>query len=92
MAGKSQNAIALVLTLGATAAARKVADSIWKAGSKGKTPPTDPTDPDVELREAMLFAVVSGVVVSLARTYLARRLAAKERRELRAERSALPSR
>ncbi len=92
MSGKSQNAAALVMTLGATAAARKVADSVWKAGSKGKTPPTDPTDPDVELREAVLFAVISGVVVSVARTFLARKLAARERRELRAERSALPQR
>ncbi len=92
MSGKSQNAAALVMTLGATAAARKAADSVWKAGSKGKTPPTDPTDPDVELREAILFAVISGVVVSVARTFLARKLAARERRELRAERSALPQR
>jgi hypothetical protein len=92
MSGKSQNAAAMAMTLGATAVARKAADSVWKMGSKGKTPPTDPTDPDVELREAILFAVISGVVVSVARTVLARKLAARERRELRAEHSALPRR
>jgi len=91
MSGKAQNAIALGATLAATAAAKKIADSVWKAGSHGKTPPTDPTDPEVELREAILFAVISGVVVSVARTFLARKLAARERREQRAERSALPS-
>jgi hypothetical protein len=92
MAGKAQNVTALAATLAATAVAKKIADSVWKLGSGGKTPPTDPTDPDVEIREAILFAVISGVVVSVARTFLARRLAQHERRQIRAEKSVLPSR
>jgi hypothetical protein len=92
MAGKAQNVVALGATLAATAVAKKIADSVWKMGSGGKTPPTDPADPDIDLREAILFAVISGAVVSVARTFLARRLAQNERRQVRAERSALPSR
>lgn len=92
MSSKAQNAVALVATLAATAAARKVADQVWKVGSGGKTPPTDPVDPDVEIREVILFAVISGAVVSVFRTFLARRLARNERRQLRAEKSALPAR
>ena len=92
MAGKAQNAVALGATLAATVVAKKIADSVWKMGSGGKTPPTDPTDPDVEVREAILFAVISGVVVSVFRTFLARKLAERERRQHRAEKSALPAR
>jgi hypothetical protein len=91
MAGKAQNAVALGATLAATAVARKIADSVWKMGSGGKTPPTDPSDPDIEIREAILFAVISGALISVARTFLARRLAQNERRQVRAERSAQPS-
>jgi hypothetical protein len=92
MAGKAQNVVALGATLAATAAAKKIADSVWKMGSGGKTPPTDPADPDIDLREAILFAVISGAAVSVVRTFIARRLAQHERRQVRTERSVLPSR
>jgi hypothetical protein len=85
MSGKAENAVALVSTLGATAVAKKAVDATWKLGSKGKTPPTDPSDPDIELREAILFAVISGAVISVVRLFIARKLAAKERREARAQ-------
>lgn len=91
MSGKSQNMVALASTLAATALAKRVADSVWKLGSGGKTPPTDPTDPDIEIREAIAFAVVSGVAISIARMFIARRLARSERRHARVERSALPA-
>jgi hypothetical protein len=85
MSGKTENAVALISTLGATAMAKKAVDATWKLGSRGKTPPTDPSDPDIDLREAIVFAVLSGAVISVVRLFIARKLAAKERREARAE-------
>ena len=85
MSGKADNVVALVSTLGATALAKKVVDATWKAGSRGKTPPTDPADPDIELREAIVFAVLSGAMISVVRLFIARKLAQKERREARAK-------
>ena len=83
MAGKAQNAVALASTLAVTAAVKKAIDATWKVGSGGKTPPTDPADPDIELREAILWAVISGSAISVARMFLARRLARNERRKSR---------
>jgi hypothetical protein len=85
MSGKTQNAVALVSTLGATAVAKKAVDATWKLGSKGKEPPTDPADPDIDLREAIVFAVLSGAVISVVRLFIARKLAQKERRETQAK-------
>ncbi len=82
MAGKSQNVVALVATLGATAVAKKIADKTWKV-SAGKEPPTDPSDPDVEFREAIVWAVISGTAVSVARMLIARRMARSDRRKAR---------
>jgi hypothetical protein len=79
MAGKAQNAAGLVSMLAATAATKKVLDRVWRLGSGGKTPPNDPADPDVELREAVVWSILSGIAVSLVRLGMARRLAAKER-------------
>jgi hypothetical protein len=83
MSGKAQNVAALASTLGATAVAKKIVDATWKVGSKGKTPPTDPSDPDIDLKEAILFAVISGAVISVARLFIARKFAKSERREKR---------
>ena len=83
MSGKTQNVAALGATLGATALAKKIVDSVWKIGARGKTPPTDPADPDINLREALVFAVISGAAISVARLFVARRLAQSERREAR---------
>ena len=84
MAGKKQNISALVMTLAATAVAKKIADTTWKIGA-GKEPPTDPADPDIELREAVVWAVVSGAIISLVRMAISRRFAKKERRQLQAQ-------
>lgn len=81
MAGK--NAASLVATLGATALAKKAVDATWKVGSGGKTPPNDPADPDATLREAVLWALLSGAAVSVVRIAVARRLARPERRDNR---------
>jgi hypothetical protein len=88
MAGKSQNVMALVLTLGVTAVAKMIVDRVWKLGSGGKTPPTDPSDPDVNLSEAVVWAVISGAIISVARMALSRKLAQKERRQQRVEQRA----
>jgi hypothetical protein len=85
MAGKGQNVVALVATLGATALVKKVVDATWKLGSRGKEPPTDPADPEIAIREAIVFAVISGAAVSVVRMFIARRLAKAERREARVE-------
>ena len=83
MAGKAQNVVGLASMLGATAATKKVLDGVWRVGSGGKTPPTDPADPDVQLREAVVWAVLSGAAVSVVRLAMARRMARTERRENR---------
>lgn len=86
MSGKAQNAIHLASTLAATTATKKVVDATWKLGS-GKKPPADPTDPDTRMREAVVWAVLSGAAVSVARVFLARRFARNQRHELRLSRS-----
>ncbi|GAA1912921.1 DUF4235 domain-containing protein [Nocardioides marmoribigeumensis] len=90
MAGKAQNVVALVATLGVTAVAKKAVDATWKIGSGGKEPPTDPADPDIEVREAIVWAVVSGAAISVARMFLARRLARNERRTSRVTKAVHP--
>ncbi len=81
MSGKAQNAVGLAAMLGATAVTKKVADGVWRLGSGGKTPPTDPTDPDVAFREAVVWALLSGAAVSLVRLAMAWRFAGPERRQ-----------
>ena len=83
MAGKAQNVVGLVSMLAATTVTKKVLDRVWRLGSGGKTPPDDPADPDVQLREAVVWSVLSGIAVSLVRLGMARRLARTERRENR---------
>ena len=85
MASTGKNITAFALTLGVTAMARKIVDAVWKAGSRGKEPPTDPADPDIAIAEAVVFAVLSGAAISVARLFIARRLAKSERREARVE-------
>jgi hypothetical protein len=81
MAGKGQNVVALASTLGATALVKKVVDATWKLGSRGKKPPTDPADPEITVREAVVFAIISGAAVSVVRMFIARKLAKSERRQ-----------
>ncbi len=81
--GRSQNVVALASTLAITAVTKKLVDKVWRIGSGGKEAPTDPADPDIDFREAMVFAVISGAAISVARALLARRLARRERRKNR---------
>jgi hypothetical protein len=83
MAGKASNVIAIVVTLGAAMVARKAVQATWKLGA-GKQAPTNVDDPEVEMREALLFAVLTGAAVGVARMLASRRLAAMRRRSQRA--------
>jgi uncharacterized protein DUF4235 len=64
----------LVSALAAAAAARKGLNTSWKVAT-GKNPPENPADPDVDVKEAIAWAVVSGVAIAVARM-LAQRKAA----------------
>ena len=71
---KGYTVLGLIATLGATMAARKAMTATWKL-STGKQPPSNPEHPDVSLKEAVTWAVVSGVAVGLARMFASRKAA-----------------
>ena len=58
----------------AAALAKKALDTGWRAAT-GKNPPENPADPDVDVWEAVAWAVVSGTFVGLARMLAQRRAA-----------------
>ncbi|HET8662841.1 MAG TPA: DUF4235 domain-containing protein [Nocardioides sp.] len=64
----------LVSALGAAALAKKALDTAWRAAT-GKHPPANPADPDVQMGEAVAWAIVSGTFVALARMLAQRRAA-----------------
>ena len=64
----------LVSAFLAAAAARKALEGSWKVAT-GKQPPENPADPDVDISEAIAWAIASGVSIGLARM-LAQRKAA----------------
>lgn len=64
----------LLSALTAAAVAKKALDAGWKAAT-GKHPPENPADPDVQMGEAVAWAVVSGTFVALARMLAQRRAA-----------------
>lgn len=66
--------MSLVAVIGAAAVAKKALQTGWKTAT-GKNPPANPADPDVEMREAVAWAAVSGALVGLARMFAARRAA-----------------
>ena len=78
--GKASGVVGLATTFGATAVAKKAIDTTWKIGAK-KKPPTDPTDPNVDMREAMLWAVLSGAAVGAAKMWASRRIAQSARND-----------
>ncbi len=71
---KAWSVMALSSTVGATIAARKAITTSWKMAT-GKQPPMNPADPDVSIREAVAWAVMSGVAVGVARMLASRRAA-----------------
>ncbi len=66
--------MSLVAVLGAAAVAKKGLNTGWKAAT-GKNPPANPADPDVDVKEAIAWAAVSGALIGLARMFAARRAA-----------------
>ncbi|WP_372735302.1 DUF4235 domain-containing protein [Nocardioides sp.] len=71
---KVWSAFSLASSLMAATAVRKGLNTTWKAAT-GNQPPANPADPDVEFREALAWAVVSGVAVAVARMLAQRRAA-----------------
>jgi hypothetical protein len=64
----------LIAALLAATAARRALNASWRAAT-GKPPPANPASPDVELREALTWAAVSGTIVAVARMLATRRAA-----------------
>lgn len=60
------SAFSLVAALGAAAVVKKGLNGSWRAAT-GKNPPANPADPDVDLKEALLWAAVSGTLIAVAR-------------------------
>jgi hypothetical protein len=55
-------------------AAMKALDATWHTAT-GHKPPTDPENPDIAGKEALVWAAISGMALGLARTYATRRAA-----------------
>src|SRR3954463_13954195 len=66
--------LSLAAALIAATIAKKGLDTSWRAAT-GKNPPANPADPDVDLWEAVLWAMASGVAVQLARMLATRKAA-----------------
>ena len=66
--------LSAVAVLGAAAVSKKALQGSWKAAT-GKNPPANPADPDVDMKEAVAWAAVSGALIGLARMFAARRAA-----------------
>ena len=64
----------LVSALGAAAIAKTAIDKSWTIAT-GKKPPENPADPDVDIWEAVAWAVASGTAIGLARMIAQRRAA-----------------
>ena len=71
---KVWSVFSLVSALGGAAVAKKGLDRVWRIAT-GRKPPENPADPDIELREAIAWAVASGTAIGLARMLAQRRAA-----------------
>lgn len=71
---KIWSAFSVVAGLTAVALAKKAVDASWTVAT-GKKPPENPADPDVDVWEAVSFALVTGMAVGLARMLAQRRAA-----------------
>lgn len=58
--------LAAAAAMGASIVARKVTDGTWRFVSGGDSP-SNPEDPDIDVKEAIAFAVLSGAIVGLSR-------------------------
>ncbi|MAS53591.1 MAG: hypothetical protein CMJ44_03010 [Pimelobacter sp.] len=71
---KVWSVFSLISSLGAATVARKGLTASWKAAT-GKNPPANPADPDVQMREAVMWAAASGTLIAMARMLAQRRAA-----------------
>lgn len=71
---KVWSVFSLASALGAAAVARKGLDKGWQAAT-GKKPPENPADPDIEIWEAVLWAMITGAIVAVARMFAQRKAA-----------------
>jgi hypothetical protein len=78
-AGASAKIASLAASFAAGAIARKIITIGWKRIT-GNEPPTDPNDPDVDLKEALGWSIVMGVGMEAARLLAARAIAKRTAR------------
>jgi len=71
---KSWSLMSLGSSVGAGVAGRKAVGASWKTAARRK-PPANPADPDVDVWEAVTWALATGAVASLARMLAQRRAA-----------------
>jgi hypothetical protein len=55
-------------------ATTKALDATWRTAT-GRKPPTRPDNPEIASREALLWAAISGMAMTVAKTYATRRAA-----------------
>ncbi|WP_226343775.1 DUF4235 domain-containing protein [Agilicoccus flavus] len=60
------------VAFGATVLARQIATKGWKA-VMNEEPPANPEDPDTEMWQALVWAVVSGAVIAIVRLMATRK-------------------
>lgn len=58
--------MATAAAVGAGVVARKLTDGTWKFVSGGDSP-MNPDDPEIDIKEAIIFALFSGALIALAR-------------------------
>jgi hypothetical protein len=63
--------VAALATTGAVFLARKVISLLWTRFT-GKQPPTDPSDPEVSISEALIWAAIAGITIEGARIFATR--------------------
>lgn len=74
MSAKVWGALSLVAALAASAMAKKGVETFWRQAT-GKNPPANPADPDVDMKEAIMWAAVSGTLIAIARMLATRKAA-----------------
>ena len=87
--GKDKGDARLVTTMAVTGGAfvlRKLLATAWTKVT-GRVPPTDLTDPKVTLPEALIWAVVTGIIVEAARFAIVRSTMRKPAADSKAETS-----
>jgi len=74
MPSKFWSAFMTIAALVAASLAKKGLNTSWRAAT-GKKPPANPSDPDVDIKEAVAWAAFSGTFVAIIRMLATRRAA-----------------